>query len=98
MYNTLMKDINYVLSTLKEHNISQSEFAKSIGVARQSVTNWATIGKGIPKNFLLPTAKFLSKISKKKITVDSLLSLTINNDTKQSSNTTTPQGQHNGNR
>ena len=75
-----MKDIEFVKNTLKDNNISFSDYAKAIGTTRQNVQNW-TYGDGIPKKYLLKTAKYLSEISCKTISVENLLSMS--NDTKQ---------------
>ena len=68
-----MKDIEFVNKILQEHNVSNAEYARAIGSTRQKVHNWAE-GNGIPKLFLLPTAKYLSRLTKQKVTVDLLLS------------------------
>jgi len=74
-----MKDIEFVKHTLKDNNISFSDYAKAIGTTRQNVQNW-TYGDGIPKKYLLKTAKYLSEISCETISVENLLSMS--NDTK----------------
>jgi len=81
MYNSNMKDIEFVSKVLEKNNISSSEYAKAIGTTRQNVHNWKSGGE-IPKRFLLATSKFLSKVDNKKISVEKLLSFNINNDTK----------------
>jgi len=86
MYNSSMKDIEFVKNTLKDNNIAFSDYAKAIGTTRQNVQNW-TYGDGIPKKYLLKTAKYLSEISCRDISVENLLS--IPNDTKSTSEKTT---------
>lgn len=72
MYNDAMKDIELVKKLLLKHNISNAEYARSIGATRQQVNNWFD-GNGIPKHFLLPTANYLKKVTKENITVDKML-------------------------
>jgi len=96
MYNSIMKDIEFVSKILEKNKISLSEYAKSIGTTRQNVHNWKSGGE-IPKRFLLPTSKFLSKINGKKIGVEKLLSFSIDNNTNKNHKTSRVQGQDNGN-
>jgi transcriptional regulator with XRE-family HTH domain len=86
-----MKDINMVIDILKSNGISSAEYARKIGTTRQNVLNW-TKGSGIPKKYLLPTVQFLSSILNRNISIENLISLTLNNDTKeQCTSTTTTQ-------
>jgi len=86
-----MKDINYVIKILEKHNISNAEYARNIGSTRQNVHNWIN-GNGIPKYYLNSTAKYLSKLTKKKVTIDSLFSFCIENDTKTTPKNTNTKG------
>ena len=91
MYNLHMKDINIVIDLLKSHKISSAEYARTIGTTRQNVLNWSH-GSGIPKKYLLPTVRFLSKTLNRNITIEDLLSLNIGNDTKQPAQQATAKG------
>lgn len=81
-----MKDINLVIEVLKEHDISQAEYARAIGSTRQSVTNWKTLPDGIPKKFIMPTILFLKKHTGKTIKAEKLLSYLQPNTTKKTDN------------
>lgn len=78
-----MKDINYVINILEKHNISNAEYAKNICTTRQNVQNWLN-GNGIPKAFLSPTVKYLTKITNRKVTFDELFTFNVQNNTEDS--------------
>ena len=86
-----MKDIDFVNNILKQHGIGKAEYARNIGTTRQNVQNWSYGGE-IPKKFLLPTAQYLSKLLKREVTTDEILSISEINNTKKVHESATTKG------
>ena len=85
--------VKNIRNIIKSANLTQREFCDKADINYALFTQYLSIpSRNIPLDWILKISKVLN------ISTDKILSVSSGNDTKQSSTTTTQQGQNNGTR